>query len=76
MRAVRSLTQTAFTLLVLAALVVVLFAFALPRVTVPGVDTRGVEQRSQHLVQQTEAVVTGAVSGAWNGAVAGLRSAG
>ncbi|PWJ52947.1 hypothetical protein SAMN06264364_11683 [Quadrisphaera granulorum] len=76
MRAVRSLTSTAFTLFVLAAIVVVLFAYALPQVSVPGVDTTGLEARSQELVHQVVSVVTGAVSGAWNGALEGARSAG
>ncbi|MGQ7296218.1 hypothetical protein [Quadrisphaera sp. KR29] len=76
MRAVRSLTHTASTLLVLAALVVVLVAFALPRVSVPGVDTTALETRSQQLVQRVVATTTGAVTGAWEGAVEGARSAG
>lgn len=81
MRAVRSLTSTAVTLLVLAAVVVVLLAYALPQVPVPGVDTSGVEARSlqlvhdgltggQWLLERAGAVLTGA----WDGAVAGARS--
>lgn len=75
MRAVRSLTNTAFTLLVLAALVVVLLAYALPQVQVPGLDTTGVEARSLELVHQVVSVVGSTLSGAWNGAVEGFRSA-
>ncbi len=84
MRAVRSLTSTAVTLLVLAAVAVVLLAFALPRVQVPGLDTTGVEQRAQGLVQTVAsaggavlgegvAVVTGAVRGAVDGATSAAR---
>lgn len=81
MRAVRSLTSTAFTLLVLAAVVVVLLAFALPQVAVPGVETAGVEARAQELVREGLAGgqwlldrVVAVATGAWDGAVAGARS--